>query len=325
MSAPLTLVVFAVGPAVFGVDAARVREVLWLPQLAVAEEAPAPVVGMFSLRGTVVPVLDLRMRLGRPPTPYGVTANVVVVETARGLIGILADHVRGVLPATIVPDAHEARHEVVSAEASAGDALVMVLDAEALWPSGEQAGTPRAVPADVLPEAQAEPLLRERADAYAQSDDRGLPAARTDIVVVLLGDERFGLPLDAIREFAPTGSLTRIPCCPPHVLGTRSLRGELVTVMDIRAALGLPAEHPRSLAELVVCEADEQLLGLAVREVVDVLTIDPASVFPSPASRGGHAFVTGEVMVEPGIITLIDLAALLADGGLEVNEVMEAW
>ena len=319
-----TLVVFTVGASVFGVDAHRVREVLWLPELAAVQEAPHAVVGVVSLRGAAVPVLDLRSRFGHPRVGYDVSAKVIVLDTATGLLGVLADEVSDITVTTPVPDAHEVARDAVVAEAQAGDALVMVLSADAVWP--REPGPP-ANPDDErdwFPDAEAWPELRERARTYAAADQELESGSALELVVVELDGERFGLSLGSVREFATITDLARIPCCPPHVLGSMNLRGELVTVMDIRPALGLPAQDPHTLLDLVVCDVDDQMLGIAVAVVVDVATLLEASVFPPPASTTGVAerFVRGEAMIDGRMITLIDLPALLVEGGLDVNEVV---
>ena len=69
------------------------------------------------------------------------------------------------------------------------------------------------------------------------------------LAVVELGDELFGVELAAVQEFCEIVQLTPIPCCPPHILGAISLRGDLVTLIDPRAALpGRVAEVEQPIA-----------------------------------------------------------------------------
>ncbi|WP_269087644.1 chemotaxis protein CheW [Solemya pervernicosa gill symbiont] len=60
-----------------------------------------------------------------------------------------------------------------------------------------------------------------------------------------------------------------LPCCPPHILGAMSLRGDLLTLIDPRAALNLPPADGGNRA--VVGRIGEQAVGLAVDEVHDVV------------------------------------------------------
>ncbi len=68
---PRTLLIFDLDDARFGVDATLVRESVWLPKLTPVEEAPPYIVGIFSLRGQIVPVTDLNLRFGHPARPFG--------------------------------------------------------------------------------------------------------------------------------------------------------------------------------------------------------------------------------------------------------------
>ena len=73
-----------------------------------------------------------------------------------------------------------------------------------------------------------------------------------------------------------------------------------------------------------MCGVDDQLLGLAVNAVIEIVAVEAAAVFPPPASteRVATPFVTGEITVDAGIVTLVDLPALIAGGGLDVDEVV---
>ena len=82
---------------VFAIDVERVREILDMRPISRVPNAPPFLVGLIDMRGTNVPVIDLRLRLGLPSVPTGVHSRIVVldVETeGRNLVlGLLADQV----------------------------------------------------------------------------------------------------------------------------------------------------------------------------------------------------------------------------------------
>ena len=105
-------------------------------------------------------------------------------------------------------------------------------------------------------------------------------------------------------------------CTPPHIAGVLNVRGDIVTVLDLAAALGLgtnPPTHSDS-ARVVLIEHQRGRLGLLVDEVQE---IRPLSLDRLERSLSDRPFVRG---IADGQVVLLDLALLLAERRLEVNE-----
>lgn len=89
------------GAACFGIAIAEVREIIRLGQITPVPRMPDYIKGIINLRGRLIPLVDLRLRLGMEPTEIGARTCVVVVQPARqngsgDLFGLLADAVEEV-------------------------------------------------------------------------------------------------------------------------------------------------------------------------------------------------------------------------------------
>ena len=62
-----------------------------------------------------------------------------------------------------------------------------------------------------------------------------------EYVTVTIGDQLFGLPISRVQDVFIPDRLTRVPLAPPEVAGVLNLRGRIVTAIDMRRRLGLPA------------------------------------------------------------------------------------
>lgn len=92
----LQVVVFALGEIEFGIDILQVREVeRMLPITRVPHVAPY-VEGVVNLRGRLVPVVDLRLRLGLPSKPPTKAARIIVAEIGDRYVGMIVDRVHEV-------------------------------------------------------------------------------------------------------------------------------------------------------------------------------------------------------------------------------------
>src|SRR6476619_495922 len=83
---------------VFALPVKQVQEILRVSALTRVPHAPFPVRGVTNLRGYVLPVVDLRVRLGMPPEEPGPLARIMVVHSRGRLVGLLVDAVDQVVP-----------------------------------------------------------------------------------------------------------------------------------------------------------------------------------------------------------------------------------
>lgn len=142
--------------------------------------------------------------------------------------------------------------------------------------------------------------------------DRGTPrAARLDVVVVRLGDERLALPLDVATEILPAVATTPLPDAPPVVCGVVNLHGEPLPVLSLRERLGLPPLSPRPEHHIVVCEIDGRRLGLWVDSAEAVTTLDRREVVPA-ADVASSRHLQGVAMLPDGLILVYDVRSFLA-------------
>src|SRR5438874_4320237 len=91
MSEERQLVVFQLGAELYGVEIARVHEIIRLQTVTRVPRAPSFVEGVINLRGKVIPVVDLRRRFGLPTVEHTRATRIVVVEIGAQVVGIIVD------------------------------------------------------------------------------------------------------------------------------------------------------------------------------------------------------------------------------------------
>lgn len=92
---------FKAGGELLAFEVSHVREVLDLCPITRVPRTPEYMKGVINLRGTVIPVLDLRLRFGLPPTESGIETRIVVIELDMGgtvtEVGVLTESVHDVI------------------------------------------------------------------------------------------------------------------------------------------------------------------------------------------------------------------------------------
>ncbi len=88
---------FTIQDEEYGIEILRVQEIKGFSRIRPIPNAPHYIKGVINLRGTVVPVLDLRARFGMPETEYNQFSVIIVVSVGSKVVGLVVDAVSDVL------------------------------------------------------------------------------------------------------------------------------------------------------------------------------------------------------------------------------------
>src|ERR1035441_3298749 len=92
---------FRLGEDVYAVDIMRIKEIIRSQKLAVLPKAPSFVEGVLNLRGSVIPVIDLRKRFDMPPREIDENRRLLIIALANYDMGIAVDEVTEVITITV--------------------------------------------------------------------------------------------------------------------------------------------------------------------------------------------------------------------------------
>lgn len=81
----------------YAVDIMRINEIIRPQKLTVLPKAPSFIEGVINLRGTVIPVVDLRKRFDMPSRPANASTRLLIIRVAGQSIGIVVDDVTEVI------------------------------------------------------------------------------------------------------------------------------------------------------------------------------------------------------------------------------------
>ena len=120
--------------------------------------------------------------------------------------------------------------------------------------------------ATVSPAEQAiiDAKLAEQARRLAQVPPAADDSRAIDVLVCAVGTEEYAVELRLLHGVVAATGLTPVPCTPPFVAGLLNLRGEILTVLDLSAALGLADS---TSPEVLVAQTQRVRVGLLVGEV----------------------------------------------------------
>lgn len=141
-----------------------------------------------------------------------------------------------------------------------------------------------------------------------------------------IDQERFGLPIERVREVLDMRPISRLPYAPAYVVGLTDVRGAGLLVIDLRAKFGFPAVEATNRTRIILVDAaldgKRQAVGLVADCVFAVSDLDRAALEPPPSigSRWRAECVVGVGRDGGAFVIVLDLDRLINTEALAVAE-----
>jgi chemotaxis signal transduction protein len=131
------------------------------------------------------------------------------------------------------------------------------------------------------------------------------------LLVVRAGGHLFALPLDLIQEVLPARQITPVPGADAAVAGIANVRGRVIAVVDLAAALRLTATGLGPEHRLLVLDHRGRQIGIGVVDVVRIARLPADQIAPPAADRTSVTWLRGSVSLQPEAIDVVDTDRLL--------------
>ena len=163
-------------------------------------------------------------------------------------------------------------------------------------------------------------ILGERAKILAGgTEDKSERGEYLEVAEFLLAHERYAIETRHIREVYSVTDLTPIPCTPPFVFGIINVRGEIVSVIDIKKFFDLPEKGITDLNKAIILQSKDIEIGILVDAVLGVRNIFITELEGSlPTLTGIREEYLKGITKERQVI--LDAEKLLSDRRIIVDE-----
>lgn len=133
-------------------------------------------------------------------------------------------------------------------------------------------------------------------------------------VSFIVGDLLLGVDIRRVREINRNWNLTTVPHAAPAVRGVINLRGDVVTIVDLRTVLALPAAETSRERRNIIVQTDGEQIGLLADRVADVIVVDADQIYPLPENLAGAEgdFFDGVFKLDHGLLVILDVERTLA-------------
>lgn len=126
-----------------------------------------------------------------------------------------------------------------------------------------------------------------------------------------LGAEEYAIPILAVKEVIALPEITPIPFSPAYFLGIMNLRGQVISVIDLRMKLGIKAQNSPETS-VIICDLTSTCLGVVVDSINSVVMPKAADLSPKPdVTTKNSEYIEHVYRRDKDLILLIDIAKAL--------------
>ena len=163
-------------------------------------------------------------------------------------------------------------------------------------------------------------ILKARAKILSRESEIE-KAAETylEVVVFLLAYETYAVETSFVREIFPLKEFTPLPCTPPFVFGIINVRGQILSVIDIKKLFELPEKGLGELNKVIILHKDDMEFGILADRILGTRSIPLEDIQPSlPTLKDVRVKylkgVTGDRVV------ILDVTKIMSDKKIIVHE-----
>jgi purine-binding chemotaxis protein CheW len=140
--------------------------------------------------------------------------------------------------------------------------------------------------------------------------------ATRQLCTFLIDGMLFGVDVMNVQEVIRYQEMTVVPLASATVRGLINLRGQIVTAIEMRARLGLPARRTDALPMNVVTSTADGVVSLLVDEIGDVLEVDERTYERAPETMGAafRELVPGVFKLDGKLLLLLDAERVASSG-----------
>ncbi|MGB9791878.1 MAG: chemotaxis protein CheW [Thermacetogeniaceae bacterium] len=263
---------FYLGREKYGIAIDLVQEIIRMTKLTRVPLSPPYVEGLANLRGTILTVVNGRLRLGLERKEYDDTTRIIVLDCGGRKLGVIVDRVSDVV--TVSSEDIESRDSgdgfVEAVAKGGGGELVLIVDAQKLFPSVQRRPHQGA---DWRGESKVE-------EGAGDSEEKQFVSFR-------LGGEEYALDIMDVQEIVNLPeAISQMPGAPPYCEGLATLRGKLLPLIRLDSLLGLSRKGLDERCRVVVVNlsngSGRLTAGFVVDGVSEVLRVSRDCIEPVP-------------------------------------------
>lgn len=323
---------FNIGDSKYAVNVLNVVEIMKLPMLEYPQRLANNVVGLLGYNNFTINVLDLRFYLDIKVTPYSISNQLLIVKTDETIFGIVIDKVEDIITfdqAQVEYFQFTDEKKIIEFLYKLGGDTVSVVNLSVIEDILKYGTQESDVDIEsLLPKDDTSRYkLMQRNQALMDKFESSLITnvfAQDKFISFSLNSNYYCLNLRYVQEFLKHAVITPIPCDLDYVAGVITLRGDFVTVIDIKKFLAVNSDGSKKTEvpnkiNIIIIQASDFKMGFLVDEILSIIDIPEESINET-SSQFLDKYILSEVVLEDTLYTILDIKNILSDDRFYIEE-----
>lgn len=314
----------------YAIQINQIVEIIKLPHLDYPQKLQNNIIGMLNYNNIMINVLDLRFYLDKTVSDYSVKNKLVVVKTEESIFAIIADSVGDIIN---IPAQQRGKPEAIEDskfidflyhKSPGGESIYGVnLDAlESLTKEETLEVKDVDIPALFPTDGESKQIFLKRSlelDTKFRDNISQNIFSPDKFMSFSLSGGKYCINISCVKEVLKNVKITQVPCTPDYLLGLITLRGNFISIIDLKKFLGLQSQGFQEENKVIIVESSEIIVGFLVDEISSIIDI-PENVdekSPNPEMRKYIAF---DFELNNITYQVFDIDNILSDEKLYIND-----
>lgn len=317
---------FQIGENKYAVNSENVLEIMKLPALDYPSKLPNNIVGLLKYNNFVINVVDIRFYLDIDVTSYSSDNDLLIVKTDETIFGIITDKILGIIPfETFLVDQipFVNNNMVIESLYKHNDEetifIVNVYAVERLLKSHSVTSPDIDMPAMMPQDEASKAIMAKRAHDMIEKTALRLTAGggqvKNKYISLNLNNDFYCVPLDYVKEILNHTTITKVPGTPDFITGIMNLRGDYITVINLKKFLGLPEDKETAKDSVVIINCNDLQLALLVDNINEIFEFEEMQKEASSDSYYSYEFINGTALY-----TVLNIERIASDKRLIITD-----
>ena len=315
---------FQVGDNKYAVNSANVLEIMKLPALDYPQKLPNNIVGLLKYNNFVINVIDIRFYLDIEVRPYTVHNELLIVKTDELIYGIITDKVIGILPFdsayvdaipyadsnTVIDSLYKINNETVF--------IINIYSVENLLKKHQEwakVEIPKLFPQDETSKA----IMAKRTLEVVNKSTMKLASSELHVknkyISFNLNSNTYCIALDYVKEVLKDTSITNVPGTPDFIEGIMNLRGDYITVINLKNFLDLEAGVVAEKKPVIIIKCNELKLALLIDKINELFEFQQDDI--NDLSDG---YFSNEFIYNNTLYTILNVEKIASDKRIIITD-----
>ena len=319
---------FMLGNSKYAVNTASVLEIMKLPMLDYPQKLPNNIVGLLKYNNFVINVVDIRFYLDTDVTKYSANNDLLIVKTDETIFGIITDKIIGIVPfesSNVDAIPFVDNKTIIDSIYKQGQDTVFIINLYSIenllkstinLPSYD---IQSLYPSDSASIELMQQRTREISEKTGLSMLTGDLYARRKLISFNLNDDLYCISLDVLKEVMKDTIITKVPGTPDFIAGIMNLRGDYITVLDVKKFLNLDTtgktEERKDKTPVIIVSSNDMELALLIDKINELFEVPEDKIVNS-----GEGYFLAEFIYNDTPYTILNIEKIFTDKKIVVTD-----